>query len=127
MQEFFELEAAYLVIGVLALLISWFVSTRPFMSKDAPKKGIIGVLAAIVLMVGGHYTMTMNRMTSVREAFAADKQLLCESRMLRKVAQSVVVQKSKGWTLEGNLFLSHDYVRPFHAARCIVAKAINLR
>jgi uncharacterized membrane-anchored protein len=127
MQDFFELEAAYLVIGVVALLITWFVSTRSFMSKTAPRRGLIGVLVVIVLMVGGHYTMTTSRMASVKQAFEADKQLLCESRVLRKVAQSVVIQKSRGWTLEGSLFSSPDYVRPFHAARCIVAKAINLR
>ncbi len=127
MQEFFELEAAYLVMGLVALLITVFVVTRPFMSKSAPKKGLIGVTAAVALMVGGHYAMTTRRMASVREAFARDRQLLCESRMLRKVAQSVVVQKSKGWRLEGNLFTSPDYARPFHVARCIVQKAIDLR
>jgi hypothetical protein len=127
MQEFFELEAAYLVMGAVALLITWFVSTRSFMSETAPKKGLLGVLLVVAILVGGHYAMTTSRMASVREAFVQDKQLLCESRMLRKVAQSVVIQKSKGWTLEGNLFSSSDYARPFHAARCIVQKAIVLR
>jgi len=127
MKQFFELEAAYLVMGVVVLLITWFVSTRPFMSKTAPRNGLLGALIVIVLMIGGHYYMTTSRMASVETAFAQDKQLLCESRMLRKVAQSVVVQKSKGWTLQEHLFHSPLYVRPFHTARCIVAKAISLK
>jgi len=127
MQQFFELEAAYLVIGAVVLLITLFVSTRPFMSPTAPRNGLLGVLLVIVLMIGGHYYMTTSRMADARAAFAQDKQLLCESRMLRKVAQSVVVQRSKGWELRGDLLVSPLYVRPFHVARCIVAKAISLR
>ncbi len=127
MQQFFQLEAAYLVIGAVVLLITLFVSTRPFMSPTAPRNGLLGVLLVIVLMIGGHYYMTTSRMADVRAAFAQDKQLLCESRMLRKVAQSVVVQRSKGWEIQGDQFVSPLYVRPFHVARCIVAKAISLR
>ena len=127
MQQFFELEAAYLVMGVVVLLITWFVSTRPFMSSTAPRNGLLGALIVIALMIGGHYYMTTSRMADVRAAFAQDKQLLCESRMLRKVAQSVVVQRSKGWKIQGDQFVSPLYVRPFHIARCIVAKAISLR
>jgi len=127
MKEFLQLEAAYLVMGVVVLLITLFVSTRPFMSKTAPRNGMLGALAVIALMVGGHYYMTSSRMADVRAAFAQDRQVLCESRMIRKVAQSVVVQKSKGWQLEGNIFTSPDYARPFHAARCVVGKAISLK
>jgi len=127
MQEFFRLEAAYLVMGLIALAITWFVTTRPFMSKSAPRKGLIGVSIVVALMVGGHYALTTSRMATVREAFAADKPILCESRMLRKAAQSVVIQKSKGWRLEGDQFTSSEFVRPFHTSRCIVAKAISLR
>jgi len=127
MKDFLQLEAAYLVMGVVVLLITLFVSTRPFMSKTAPRNGMLGALAVIALMIGGHFYMTKSRMADVRAAFAEDKQILCESRMIRKVAQSVVVQKSKGWQLEGNIFTSPEYSRPFHAARCVVAKAINLK
>ncbi len=127
MQQFFELEAAYLLMGGVILLIALFVSTRSFMSKSAPKNGMIGTALVVALFVGGHYYMTTSRMSSVKVAFAQNKQILCESRILRKAAQSVVVQQSKGWELSGDLFRSPLYVRPFHAARCIVAKAINLR
>jgi len=127
MKEFLQLEAAYLVMGIVVLLITLFVSTRPFMSQTAPRNGMLGALAVIALMIGGHYYMTSSRMADVRAAFAEDRQILCESRMIRKVAQSVVVQKSKGWQLKGNIFTSPDYVRPFHAARCVVGKAISLK
>ena len=127
MQQFFELEAAYLLMGGVILLIALFVSTRSFMSKTAPKNGMIGTALVVALFVGGHYYMTTSRMSSVKVAFTQNKQILCESRILRKAAQSVVVQQSKGWELDGDLFRSPLYVRPFHAARCIVAKAINLR
>ena len=59
-------------------------------------------------------------MAEVRTAFEQDKPILCESRMLRKVAQSVIIQKSKEWSMEGDLFVSPNYSRPFHSARCIV-------
>jgi hypothetical protein len=127
MATFFQLEAAYLIIGGVMILITLYVTTRPFMSKSAPKKGLIGVTIVVALMVGGHYALTVSRMQSVREAFAADKEILCESRMLRKVAQSVVVRKSRGWDIQGDTFVSPLYVRPFHLSRCIVAKAISLR
>ena len=127
MQQFFELEAAYLVMGIVILLITWFVATRPFMSKTAPRNGLLGAAIVIALMIGGHYYMTTSRMDTVRVAFAQDRQILCESRMLRKVAQSVVVQRSKGWELQGEKFVSPLYTRSFHLARCIVARAISLR
>jgi hypothetical protein len=97
------------------------------MSRQAPRKGITGVLLVSALLIGGHYAMTTSRMDDVRKAFRADKPVLCESRMLRKAAQSVVIQKSKGWRLEKDTFVSPAFVRPFHLARCIVAKAISLR
>jgi len=127
MKTFFELEAAYLVMGAVILLIALFVSTRPFMSRTAPRNGLIGTALVIALFIGGHYWMTTSRMDAVKTAFAQDRQILCENRVLRKAAQSVVVQKSNGWEIEGDLFRSPLYVRPFHIARCIVAKAINLR
>jgi hypothetical protein len=120
MQKFFILEGGYLVIAMFVLAIALFVSTRPFMPKGAYKKGlgITGFILAV--FVGGHYYVTTNRMAEVRHAFDADKPILCESRMRRKVAQSVTVQKSKEWSMEEDLFISPNYSRPFHSARCIV-------
>lgn len=126
MYLFLKLEAAYLVMGAVALLITWFVATRPFMSPGALKKGLIGTGTIVALMVGAHYGLTVSRMHHVKQAFKEDKPILCESRMLRKAAQSVTVQQSMGWSIQGDNFVSPAYTRPFHSARCIEAKAISL-
>jgi len=120
MQKFFILEGGYLAIAAFALAITLFVSTRPFMSKGAYKRGLSMVALVLAIFIGAHYYITTSRMTEVSEAFAQDKPILCESRMLRKVAQSVTVQKSKEWSMEGDLFVSPNYSRSFHSARCIV-------
>jgi len=108
------------VIGAIILLIALFVTTRPFMSKGAVKKGMIGVILVLAIFIGGHFYMTTSRMAAVRSAFEKDQQVLCESRMQRKAAQSVIVQKSLEWSMEGDNFVSPNYNRPFHSARCIV-------
>jgi len=120
MQKFLMLEGGYLLIALFVLGITLFVSTRPFMAKGAYKKGLAAVSAVLAVMIGAHYLITTSRMAAVQEAFMADKQILCESRMLRKVAQSVIIQRSKGWSLEGDNFVSPHYSRPFFTARCIV-------
>jgi len=120
MQKFFILEGGYLLISLFILGITLFVSTRPFMPKGGYKKGLGVVAFVLALFIGGHYYITTSRMAEVRAAFEQDKPILCESRMLRKVAQSVMIQKSKEWSMEGDLFVSPHYSRPFHSARCIV-------
>ncbi len=118
--NFFYLEGAYLILGGIILLITVFVGTRPFMGKGALKKGLIWVSLVLAVMIGAHYAMTVNRMNAVKEAFEKDLPVICESRMLRKVAQTVTVQKSKDWHLEGDNFVSPNYARPYFSARCIV-------
>jgi len=119
-QKFFILEGGYLAIAMFALAITLFVSTRPFMPKGALKKGLSGVTLVIAIFIGAHYYITTNRMAEVKTAFELDKPILCESRMQRKVAQSVTIKKSREWSLENDLFTSPNYSRPFHTARCIV-------
>lgn len=120
MNDFFYLEGAYLILGAFALLITLFVTTRPFMSKGAVKKGLLGVFLVIAVMVGAHYKITSNRITEVTLAFNEDKVIICESRATRKVAQSVFIQKSREWSLKESNFISPNYSRPFFIARCIV-------
>ena len=120
MKNFFFLEGAYLILGGITLLITLFVTTRPFMAKGSVKKGLFWVSLVIAVMVGAHYTITINRMEEVKAAFEKDLPIICESRMQRKVAQSVNIQKSKDWSLEGDNFVSPNYSRPFFSARCIV-------
>ncbi|WP_295418645.1 hypothetical protein [Sulfurovum sp.] len=119
-KNFLYLEGAYLILGGIILLITLFVSTRPFMAKGAWKKGLLWVSLVIAVMVGSHYKITTDRMEEVKSAFEQDQPIICESRMQRKVAQSVYIQKSKGWSLEGDNFVSPNYSRPFFSARCIV-------
>lgn len=120
MREFFYLEGAYLILGGIILLITLYVTTRPFMSEGAVKKGITGVFIVLALMIAGHYWITIKRMKEVKTAFEQDRPIVCESRMQRKMAQSVIVQRSKGWKLKDNNFVSSYYTRPFFIARCIV-------
>ncbi len=120
MEKFLILEGGYLVIAFIIMLITIFVTTRPFMAKDSLKKGIISVSLVLSFFIGLHYYITTSRMTEVREAFEADKIIICESRMQRKVAQTVLVQKSNEWFMEGDNFASPHYIRAFHSARCIV-------
>jgi hypothetical protein len=120
MENFFFLEGAYLILGGIILLITLFVGTRPFMSKGAAKRGLLWVTLVLALFIGAHYKMTIDRMAEVTTAFKNDEVIICESRMQRKVAQTVDIQKSKDWFLEGDNFVSPNYSRPFFTARCIV-------
>ena len=120
MANFFFLEGGYLILAAIILLITLFVTTRPFMSKGAVKKGLISVFLVLAVAIGAHYFVTTNRMADVKAAFAEDKTIICESRMVRKVAPYVLIKKSRGWRLEGDNFVSDDYTRPFFSARCIV-------
>jgi len=122
MQKFFILEGGNLVIGFIIVLVTIFVSTRPFMGKGSLKKGLLWVTLVISIFIGSHFYITTNRMASVKEAFEQDRVVICESRMQRKVAQSVLVKKSNDWSMDGDNFISPNYERPFHSARCIVEK-----
>ncbi|MCF6207009.1 MAG: hypothetical protein L3J47_08995 [Sulfurovum sp.] len=120
MGTFFYLEGAYLILAGIILLITLFVTTRPFMAKGAVKKGLTGVFVVLAVMIGAHYYMTTSRMAEVKEAFGAGKTILCESRMQRKVSQVVRISRQNEWRLEGDDFVSPNYERPFFSARCIV-------
>lgn len=120
MENFFILEGGYLVLALVVLGITIFVGTRPFVSKSALKRGLIGVSLSAAALIGAHYAITTSRMSQVQTAFENNKPILCESRMTTKVAQFVVVQKSNEWSLEGDNFTSPNYTRAFFSARCIV-------
>ncbi len=120
MKNFFYLEGAYLIIGLLILLVTIFVSTRTFMPKGSLKKGVTAVGLFLSLMIGLHYSLTTARMNEVKTAFYEEKKIICESRMQRKVSPTVIISRAQGWELDGDNFVSPEYVRPFFAARCIV-------
>ena len=120
MKTFLELEGAYLVLGFIIILITIFVSTRPFMSKGAIKKGLFWVILVLAIMIGLHFKITTDRMNEVSTAFNEGKTVICESRAIRKVAQSVDIHRDREWILENDVFVSPHYSRGFFIARCIV-------
>lgn len=126
MALFFELESGYLAIALFALLVTIFVTTRPFVAKGAWKKGVSFVMITIVGFIGAHYFVTVDRMNDVEAAFENNKKVICESRMLRKVAQSVTIEKSNEWSLENHIFSSPNYSRGFFSARCIEYVPVTL-
>ncbi|SFV64002.1 hypothetical protein MNB_SV-12-1035 [hydrothermal vent metagenome] len=120
MEKFLELEGGYLFIAFVVLAVTLFVSTRPFFGKGAVKRGILSVGLFLAIAIGLHFNITTNRMAEVKTAFNEGQTVICESRARRKVGQSVTVEKSRDWVLEGDLFTSPNYSRPFHTARCIL-------
>ncbi len=119
MNRFFELEIAYIVIGMFFLAVTAFVTTRDFMPKVAFKRGMMAVFVMFALFIGFHYMMTTKRMQGVAELFNEGKTVICENKMHRTISQSVLISKKLGWRLEGDYFKNKDFERDFHTARCV--------
>ena len=117
--KFLELEGGYLVIGLFIMVVALVVTTRDFMSKNALKIGLPITFAIVSSFILAHYFVTINRMESVKAKFNNGGEVICESRMIRKVSQSITVSKKLDWRLEGDVFKSDNYERVFHSARCI--------
>ncbi len=117
--SFLELEGGYLAIAIFVLGVTAFVTTRNFMAKNSFKIGMLSVGAFFTLAILLHYFITIQRMNEVKEAFKNGNNVICESRATRKVAQSLTINQKLGWTLEGDVFISNEYERGFHTARCI--------
>jgi hypothetical protein len=122
MQKFLYLEGGYLILAVTILFVTLFVTTRPFMGGNVKRKGLVSVSIVLALMIGGHFLVTSKRMEEVKQAFENGDEIICESRLVRKGAQSFILKKSLGWRLEGDCFVSEAFIRPFFTARCIVYK-----
>lgn len=118
--QFLELEGGYLVIGGFILAVTIFVTTRPFMPKNSLKKGFLVVFTFLFTAILTHYLITTHRMNDVKSAFANGQNVICESRAIRKVSQSVIINQKLGWKIEDDIFISTQYERGFHTARCIV-------
>ncbi|WP_457749981.1 hypothetical protein [Sulfurimonas sp.] len=119
MERFFELEIAYIVIGIFFLVVTAFVTTRDFMPKGAFKKGMLGIFTIFAIMISIHYYITTKRMSGVKEIFNEGKTIICENKMRRTISQSVLISKKLGWKLEGDYFKNPDFIRDFHTARCV--------
>lgn len=126
MELFLKLEAGYLVIATFALMITIFVSTRKFVPKGLWKKSVPFMIFIMAFFIASHYYVTSNRISNVESAFNNNKKVLCENRVVRRVSQSVTVEKSNEWSLNNHLFSSPNYNRDFFTARCIVHSAVSL-
>ncbi len=119
MKLFFELEIAYIVIGLFVLAVTAFVTTRDFVPRVAFKRGMIGVGGLITVMILAHYYITTKRMSGVKEIFNEGGTVICENKMHRTISRSVLISKKLEWELEGDYFFSKNHMRKFHTARCI--------
>jgi len=120
MKDFFILEGAYLILSFIILAVTLFVSTRPFMSKGAWKKGIGFVSLFLAVAIFGHFYITKKRMNSVVEAFKSGKEVICENRIYTKGANFITISNKEDWKVVDNNFVSPNYTRPFFLARCLV-------
>jgi len=120
MNKFLELEGGYLVIALIIMLVTLFVASRPMFKKGSAPKALLVVGVVLAILIGLHNKMITDRMAEVKEAFSEGRDVICESRATRKVAQSVDVNINKGWQLKGDVFSSPSYNRVFHSARCIL-------
>ena len=125
MQTFFELEGGYLIIGLFILGVAIFVGTREFVGDGKAWKKIVPlVLISISGFISVHFFVTTSRISEVKEQFNNGGAVICESKSVRKVAQTIIIdpKSSQHWTLVGNMFQSPEYSRGFHSARCLVHK-----
>ncbi len=122
MEKFLELEGGYLAIGIFALAVAVFIGTRKFVGDgQAWKKTVPFVTITMAGFIGAHYWVTTSRMADVKARFINGGAVICESKAVRKVAQSIIIdpKKPQGWVLIGDMFQSPEYNRGFHSARCL--------
>jgi len=125
MENFIELEGGYAVIGVFFLAVTAFVTTRSFMPKVAFMRGMISVSMVFAVMITAHYFVTTKRMAGVKEIFLEGGTIICENKMRKTISRSVLISKELEWDLDGDRFISDNYTRSFHTARCIDYSPIN--
>jgi energy-coupling factor transporter transmembrane protein EcfT len=126
MELFFKLEAGYLGIALFVLIITLIVTTRSFVAKGIWKKSLAIMGVIMGLFIGLHYFVTTNRIYEVEKAFNSGEKVVCESRAIRKVSQSVLIEKSNNWDLQNHMLSSPNYSREFFTARCIKYVPIKL-
>ncbi len=120
MSNFFQLEGGYIVVALFFLAITAFVTTRKFMPKGLFKKAFPAVFLFFVLTIGLHHYITIERMKTVQTAFHNDEVIICESKDRVKMSRSVLIEKKNNWRVENFMFISDEYSRGFHSARCVV-------
>jgi len=122
MERFFQLEGGYLLIGLFALGVAIFVGTRPFVGNGkAWKKTVPFILITITGFVGTHFVATTSRISDAKEQFNSGGSVICESKAVRKVAQTIIInpKSSQNWSIIGDEFHSPEFSRNFQIARCL--------
>lgn len=119
MELFFKLEAGYLGIAIFALVITIIVTTRSFVPKGVWKKAIPLMIVMMGILIGMHFYVTTSRIYEVENTFNTGGKVICENRAIRKISQSVTIERSNEWTLENHMLSSPNYTREFFTARCI--------
>lgn len=119
MELFLKLEAGYLGIAIFALAITLIVTTRSFVAKGIWKKSLAIMTIIVGFFIGLHYIVTTNRIYEVETTFNDGGKVICENRAVRKVSQSVIIEKSNEWVLNNHMLSSPNYNREFFTARCI--------
>lgn len=126
MELFLKLEAGYLGIAIFTLVITIIVTTRSFVPKGAWKKAIPLMIVIMGILIGMHFYVTISRIHEVENTFNAGGKVICENRAIRKVSQSVTIEKSNEWMLENHMLSSPNYSREFFTARCIKFVPVTL-
>ena len=126
MELFLKLEAGYLAIAIFILVVTIIVTTRKFIPAGVWKKALLIMTIIMGIFIGLHYIVTMDRINEVETAFNNHEKVICENRAVRKVSQSVTIEKTNEWTLENHMLSSPNYSREFFTARCIKYVAITL-
>ncbi|NPA51144.1 MAG: hypothetical protein GXO02_05895, partial [Epsilonproteobacteria bacterium] len=94
---------------------------RKFFPKDFYKKAVGVVLIILIVAIGSHYYFLNKRINEVKEAFLSSKEILCENRVSRIGARSIVVKKgTAGWKIKDDFFISPQYSKKFFMGRCIL-------
>lgn len=119
MELFFKLEAGYLGIAIFILAITLIVTTRPFVKSGIWKKSLAIMTIILGIFIGLHYIVTTNRIYEVEKTFNNGQKIICENRAIRKISQSVIIEKSNEWALADHMLSSPNYNREFFTARCI--------
>lgn len=126
MELFFKLEAGYLGIALFVLIITLIVTTRSFIKKGVWKKSLGIMFIIMSIFIGLHYFITISRIHEVEATFNNGGKIICENRAVRKVSQSLVIEKSNDWILKNHILSSENYSREFFTARCIKYTTIDL-
>ncbi|AXK48501.1 hypothetical protein CRU87_09350 [Aliarcobacter trophiarum LMG 25534] len=119
MKLFFELEIAYILIGVFFLIVTTIATTRKFSPPNSFKRIFPLVFIFLTIAIFAHFKVTTSRMFEVEKAFLNGETVLCENRTKKEFSKSIMINDNLGWDLKDNVFSNPEYFKGFHSARCV--------